>query len=878
MISFPIFSSKDKPLSSYAEVTRRSVIGFTALVLCLFLIASTALVYIARTINERQIAHSEADARKVMEIRQKTTGITLTDYAFWNDAYLNTKDRIDTNWAYENDNIGSWLFSDYGYEGVFIIGPAQETRYAVTNGVLSQQDASQWIAGDLAQLLRQARNEAADDSYAQGYFMVNGTPAIVSAAAIKPDEAVPVDTLSILVFVDILTPAKLHTIANDFGLHNLHIDLTDNADQFAPAITLQTNPGIRLTLRWDADNPGNALLHVFLPLLLLVGMIFAVAIWWLQRSTLRVAMLTDITFERLQANREALRKSEERFRDVAESASDWIWETNAQQELTYLSERFCSATGYDAAIWLGRPLHSLLDYDQDSFDTFAEGITSKVMADSAVARMPLECQLIDHQGRQRFCSLFVRMIMSGDVLTGYRGTVCDITEEVEAKAHVAYLSQHDALTGVPNRSYLYSFLQSKLDAGPTPDNFVVVISLDLDRFKPINDTLGHAAGDQVLSEVAERLQKCLRQNDLVARLGGDEFVIVACNLSGQHLVDKLCARLLKSIGQAFIVGEHELHIGTSIGIAVAPSDGNQAKELLRYADIALYEAKAAGRNTWLFYTMGMNERILERRQLEADLRQALRNDELFLEFQPRYDLEHNHITGAEALVRWAHPQLGYLCPAQFIPVAEETGLIVPLSDWVLQQACAEAASWDMGTFISVNLSPVEFLHGDLVSRVRRALENTGLAAARLELEITENVMLEEAETALTLMHQLKALGVRLSMDDFGTGYSSLSYLRNYPFDGIKIDRSFTADLNRTQDGQAIIEAILGLGRALSMTVTAEGVETLEQLNELTQMKCLHAQGYHLGRPMQAEVLRALMNGSAIEIASPANSAINETTQ
>lgn len=416
-------------------------------------------------------------------------------------------------------------------------------------------------------------------------------------------------------------------------------------------------------------------------------------------------------------------------------------------------------------------------------------------------------------------------------------------------------AQEDSLTGLANRRAMYSFLESKLEMKPTLESPQHLFYMDLDGFKPINDTLGHAAGDQVLIRVASRLKECIREDDLVARIGGDEFVIVAGGMLSQTVIEGFCKRLLKTLRAPMMIDNQEVTVGCSIGVVSAPKDSCRADDLLRFADIALYEAKAAGRNTWRFYTARMSTRLLRRRQIETDLRHALRRNELRLEFQPRYDVQSGRFMGAEALVRWQHPIRGYLGPDDFIVIAEEAGLIVPLSDWVLRQACLEAAKWKVPAFVSVNLCPLEFKQGNLVPRIQAALEGAGLLPERLELEITENVMLESADQALLAMSELKALGVRLSMDDFGTGYSSLSYIHAYPFDGIKIDRSFIAALDGSSSGEAIIEAIIGLGKALSLTITAEGVETQDQMDLLMRLNCNQAQGFYLSRPMPATDLK-----------------------
>lgn len=842
------YFKKSESDSHYSQVMRRSIYGFCFLLTLLFVVTGAVLAYVAIKENRHQINHSQVDALKAIETCQDKIGTALTDYAFWNDAYRYTQDQIDLDWAYERDNIGSSLFSTYGLDGIFILGPNAQTRYAVIDGKTEAISASSWVKGDLTSLIETARKRSPEDGYAFGYFEVGGIPAVVSVAIIRPDNSyTEFDKLSALVFVNILTPAKLKSIGKDFDLHNLKVGSAKEVPAIAPYILLDSTIGDQLRLSWQAEYPGNQFLYSLLPLLLVLGLLFIFLVRSLQRKALIAACIID-------ENQALLVVSEERFRTVSEASSDWIWETNAQYEITYLSDRFVGVTGFSVGQWLGRPLHELLTFDRTAFESLASTTQAR-----AFSRKPLESRLINQAGQDRFCNITVRTILSGQDTVGYRGTVCDVTDETEAKVQLKHLSEHDALTGLANRSQMCTVLQHSLGTKPEPDHPLAILSLDLDRFKPINDTLGHMAGDLVLKEVAQRLKECTRSADLVARLGGDEFVVVVNGLSDRAIVEKLCHCILDSLNRTISVGEDEVSIGASIGVALSPQDGNQAPELLRYADIALYEAKAAGRNTWQFYADEMSNRILERRRIETDLRQALRRHEFYLEFQPRVQLNGPGFAGAEALVRWKHPERGNLSPAYFISIAEETGLIVPLSDWVLEQACKEAMQWGEELIISVNLSPVEFQRGCLLSRIRSVLQSTGIAPERLELEITESVMLDDAEGALELMRGLKALGVRLSMDDFGTGYSSLSYLRTFPFDGLKIDRSFIVGLDESASGQAIIQSIVSLGRAMSLTVTAEGIETQAQLDELVRVNCDQAQGYHLGRPMSSRALRELMS-------------------
>jgi diguanylate cyclase (GGDEF)-like protein len=425
-----------------------------------------------------------------------------------------------------------------------------------------------------------------------------------------------------------------------------------------------------------------------------------------------------------------------------------------------------------------------------------------------------------------------------------------------SQKELTQLSLHDSLTGLPNRFRLHQFLSEHLNRAVTSP--LAVLSLDLDRFKPINDALGHAFGDRVLQEVAERLLRHVPSDSMVARLGGDEFIVVRLGRFDQAEVGALCAALVDDLCQPFDLDTQTVFIGTSIGIALAPVHARTPAELLRMSDIALYQAKAAGRNTWRFYVEGMNAHLLARQQLEQELRQALADEQLRLHYQPRYTTVTGSLRSFEALVRWQHPERGLLPPDTFIPLAEETGLIHPLGRWVLDHACSEAMNWPREIGLSVNLSPGQLAENeDVVAAVSNALHSSGLPASRLELEITERVLLDHAHSALKTLTDLRALGVRLSLDDFGTGFSSLAYLRKYPLDGIKIDRSFISHLAERGNDQAIVQAMIGLGRSLGMTVTAEGVETREQLECLLRHPCDEVQGFHFSKALPADQLGPL---------------------
>jgi diguanylate cyclase (GGDEF)-like protein/PAS domain S-box-containing protein len=444
---------------------------------------------------------------------------------------------------------------------------------------------------------------------------------------------------------------------------------------------------------------------------------------------------------------------------------------------------------------------------------------------------------------------------------GWVSTFEDVTAQRAAQQKISHMALHDPLTNLPNRTLLIEQIEERLRQLGQGSKFALLY-LDLDRFKDVNDTLGHPFGDLLLKAVADRMRGCLREGDSLARLGGDEFAIIQANVDSAEVSGLLAARLIETISAPFTVGGLSAAVGVSVGIAIGPTDGAQSDQLLKNADMALYRAKNEGKGVYRFFESEMDRLMQARRALELDLRRAMTNGEFELYFQPLVELPTTRINGFEALLRWRHPQRGLVPPLDFIPLAEETALISPIGEWVIRTACNEASKWPADIAVAVNLSPVQFARQNIVQIVLSALANSGLAAHRLELEITESVLLFDNAKTLVTLQQLRALGVKISMDDFGTGYSSLSYLRSFPFDKIKIDRSFVHDLKSHEGSQAIVRAVTGLGISLGIATTGEGVETQDEADFLIGEGCTQAQGYLFGKPMPAGMVAEFLGRPA----------------
>ncbi len=848
------------------SLLRRSL--FPCILVLLVVIGLGAYLLIVNALSQDAdvLQRSRVFIARSLEQQRNEAGRNIIDYSKWGEAYLHLHRTVDTHWAYERNNVGVGPFKLYGYNGVWVVDAAGRTVYGVLDGQRSAVQLADWLQGDVAGLLDAARAPEVQDGSVVRILQVGGVPAIVAAASITTgrDETVSMvpGPASVMMFVTLLDSAWFAQLSEQYGLPALQ-----PSGQALPgyeSMPLLDSP--TLLLNWDPPEPGRALLRTTLPVFAGGVALLLAVLFLLLRNALVSARQIESQLLALHGSRSDLQNSEQRFRDMAETSSDWLWEADAEGRITYLSDRFSEVTGLDRSAWLGRPLADLLR--REDAQPLAPWLGGAVPGggEGGAGRGTLLCHIDDHAGLRRVCRITARVIQGG---LGFRGTATDLTDEWQAQERLRHLSLHDALTGLANRRQLHEFLAARLDPTAGGEPAVTVLCLDLDRFKPINDALGHALGDQVLQEVARRLQALVGPRELAARLGGDEFILVLAGTLPPEEVDRRCAAVVAALARPFQLGDHTVQTGTSIGVALAPLHARTADELLRQGDIALYDAKAAGRNTWRCYTQALDLQGSARLQMERELRLAQRRGQLRLHYQPCHAVEGGALRGLQALVRWQHPEKGLLLPGAFMPLARETGLVRALGAWVIDTACRDAAGWPADLRVSVKLAGGQFgdaapgvATDDLPSVVARALEGSGLPAARLELEIDECILLAHGAEALQTLTELKRLGVRLTLGDFGAGFASLACMRDPLLDGLKIGPGFVTRLPERLQGQAILQALGLLARSLGLPVRAEGVESQAQWDCLQRQPVDEVQGFPFRPALPADQLAPLWAGMA----------------
>jgi diguanylate cyclase (GGDEF)-like protein/PAS domain S-box-containing protein len=563
---------------------------------------------------------------------------------------------------------------------------------------------------------------------------------------------------------------------------------------------------------------------------------------------------------------EALFVEKERAQVTLNCIGDAVICTDASGNITFLNIVAEKMTSWSRQEANGRPMAEVFQIlDANTRETTPNPMEISVEKNCTV-HLPANCILVRRDGSEVPIEDSVAPIHDREGKpTGAVVVFRDVSAARAMALEMTHSAQHDFLTGMPNRMLLNDRVNQAIAWAQRHAKKVAVLFLDLDGFKHINDSLGHATGDKLLQSVAKRLVECVRGSDTVSRQGGDEFVVLLTEVGLSEDAAITARRMLQTVAQAHSVDQHDLHVTTSIGVSVFPDDGQDAETLIKNADTAMYQAKENGRQSYQFFKPAMNVRAVERQSIEESLRRALEREEFLVQYQPKVNLKTLEITGAEALIRWKHPVRGMVPPSDFIPIAEDCGLIVPIGNWVLREACKQARTWmDAGlplATMAVNISAMEFRDEDFLDGVFRILRETGLDPAALELELTESVLMKRAESTQSILKILRGSGIQLAVDDFGTGYSSLSYLRKFPIDALKIDQSFIRQITTAPDETTIVTAVISMGRSLKLRVVAEGVETMEELTFLQAHQCEEAQGYYFSRPVLPEQFaRLLKNG------------------
>jgi diguanylate cyclase (GGDEF)-like protein/PAS domain S-box-containing protein len=574
-------------------------------------------------------------------------------------------------------------------------------------------------------------------------------------------------------------------------------------------------------------------------------------------------LINAVELLQLQEELQQVRQSEERYALAAQGANDGVWDWNLQTNTVFFSHRWKAMLGYPVDGLSDRPAEWFDRVHPDDLHWVKRQMTAHL--DKQVTQFECQHRMLHQGGEYRWVLSRGSAIWDQDgQATRMAGSQTDITTWKQAEEKLVYEALHDTLTGLPNRIFLMERLRQALQLAKRHSDYLfAVLFIDLDRFKVINDSLGHMIGDQLLITISLRIANCLRPSDTIARLGGDEFVILLADVKDRDSATRIADRLQEELLLPFNLAGHEVFSAASIGIAFSSVGYDRPEDLLRDADIAMYRAKAHGRARYAIFQPGMHSKAVALLQIETDLRRAIERHELRLHYQPIISLRTRQVTGFEALIRWAHPQRGMISPAEFVPVAEETGLITPMGWWVLQESCRQMQQWheqfpiSQPLIVNVNLSSKQF-SPYLVDQISQILEETKLPPQYLKLEITESILMENAESAVSTLSQLKKLGTLLAIDDFGTGYSSLNYLHRFPIDTLKIDRSFISKVDADGEQLAIARTIITLAWNLGMEVVAEGVETMKQLAQLRSLQCDYAQGFLFSLPLDVQSVEHLM--------------------
>ena len=831
----------------FNDMTKRFAfrIGLPAILILLatFVIVIVSLQRMAGEVNHIESELTGRSATAAVQSILRHLGETNNDYAEWDDAVRNLYGSVNRGWAAEN------IATSTLFDTIYLIDENGNGLLAYRNGEPVSTTPGEAFGPSLASMIAELPKDGKTYDVQTGVVRGAWGLAAVAAGPVVPASKNfenPPERSRYLVMSKAFDAAAVERASEDFVIDGLRlVDLA--ASEPLKVDLVDPNGTVVGALAWSPAQLGSQASAQVSPaalvMLLLVGLTMAFLMFFALRGWKEV------------------KKGELRLDAALSNMAHGLCMFDAEGKLVIFNPRLAEIYGVQAKEFApGMTTNEMMAV------AFGSGRSSDVDPEGTIAlqqsfvREHKPGSLVEHLSDGRSISISHQPMPDG----GFVATFEDITERLLAEERIRHLARHDALTGLLNRVAFYEQIETILGHLRRSET-MAVLSLDLDHFKSVNDTLGHPIGDLLLQAAAERMRSCVRNEDIVARLGGDEFAIVQVPSAQASSITSLATRLIEVIGAPYDLGGHQVIVGVSVGVTLAPGEGTEPDVLMKNADLALYRAKTDGGGIYRFFEIGMDARMQARRILELDLRKAIVNGEFELFYQPILDVATGAITSCEALIRWNHPERGVIAPMDFIPVAEETGLIVPLGEWVVRQACAEAARWPKHVTVAVNLSPAQFKSRNLVPTVISALATSGLSASRLELEITELVLMQENEGAVAALHQLRDLGIRIAMDDFGTGYSSLGYLRSFPFDRIKIDQSFIRDLPGKEDSLAIVRAVVGLSSSLGIKTTAEGVETKEQLASLTSEGCNEFQGFLFSQPRPASDVERLLNEQAPRI-------------
>jgi diguanylate cyclase (GGDEF)-like protein/PAS domain S-box-containing protein len=835
----------------FDAITKRFAlrIGLPAILIMLatFAIVVVSLAKMAGHVNRIEGELTARSATAAVQSVLRHLGETDNDYAQWDDAVRNLYGAVNRDWAAEN------VATSTLFDTIYLIDESGNGILSYRNGELVSATPAAAFGPALASMVAALPKDGKTYDVQTGVVRGAWGLATVAVGPIVPASAnypnLP-QRLRYLVMGKAFDDAAVNRVSEDFVIDGLRL-VDPAASEPLKVDLVDPNGTVVGALGWSPGQLGSQasaqVSPAALAMLLLVGLTMAFLMLFALRGWKEV------------------KKGELRLDAALNNMAHGLCMFDADGKLVIFNPRFAEIYGLPVReIAPGMTTRQLMAL------AFGSGRFSDVDPEGSIAlqqsfvREHKPGSLVEHLTDGR--SIAISHQPTPD--EGFVATFEDITERLLTEEKVKHLARHDTLTDLLNRVAFYEQMETVLSRLRRSET-MAVLSLDLDHFKSVNDTLGHPIGDLLLQTAAERMLSCVRGEDIVARLGGDEFAIVQVPSELPSSIVSLATRLIDVVGAPYDLDGHQVIVGISVGITVAPGEGSEPDALMKNADLALYRAKADGGGIYRFFEVGMDARMQARRILELDLRKAIVNREFELFYQPIVDVKTGAVTSCEALIRWNHPERGMVAPMDFIPIAEETGLIVPLAEWVLRRACTEAARWPKHVTVAVNLSPAQFKSRNLVPTVISALATSGLSAGRLELEITELVLMQQNEGAIATLHQLRNLGIRIAMDDFGTGYSSLGYLRSFPFDRIKIDQSFIRDLPGKEDSLAIVRAVVGLSSSLGIKTTAEGVETTEQLASLTSEGCNEFQGFLFSQPRPAAEVERLLGEDASQTAAVA---------